>query len=458
MRILFVTLPRNQHSVRHINTIAKQGWDVHVFPAYDVDVLPDLRNVTVYHLTAVRPPGFDPGVRIRSYEEMVASTSSILIQRQSNPRTQRLLASSRRLFNQIFSRVVPIRWAVKTGKALLARRARKNDPAGPGTGSTAIPQSASLANVPPSRRAVWLAQVIHEIKPDLINAQTIFMSGYLLTEAREIYSRDHPGEPFPRVISSNWGMDIHFLQHSPYHREKIKQVLAEADFYTCECDRDVELARNLGFNGKLVLVTPIGGGFDLDHLQELRQPGPTSERRLIMIKGYQNLLGRSVVALHALELCRDVLEGYRIAIYLFPNDYTPLAEVLSSKLGIPIEIIPESPHDTILKLHGQARVSIGLSLSDGISTSMLEAMIMGSFPIQSNTACADEWIEHGTGGLMVEPEDPYEVAQALRRALTDDQLVNHAAEVNLQVARERLGKAFQETRLVEFYKNAANER
>ena len=31
---------------------------------------------------------------------------------------------------------------------------------------------------------------------------------------------------------------------------------------------------------------------------------------------------------------------------------------------------------------------------------------MGSFPIQSDTACADEWIEDGVSGLIVPPEDP----------------------------------------------------
>jgi len=204
-------------------------------------------------------------------------------------------------------------------------------------------------------------------------------------------------------------------------------------------------------------VMPIGGGFDIERLKRMRQRGPISRRRLIMIKGYQNLVGRSLTAFRALELCADVLKGYRIAVYLLPNEYYPLMEVISHKTGVPIDIIPESPHDTILKLHGQARISIGLSVSDAISTSMLEAIIMGSFPIQSYTACADEWIVDGQTGLLVDPEDPNSVAQALRTALLDDKLVDEAAEINLQTAERRLDRRQLDQQLIEMYRSLVSD-
>ncbi|MDD1617516.1 MAG: glycosyltransferase, partial [Methylococcaceae bacterium] len=98
----------------------------------------------------------------------------------------------------------------------------------------------------------------------------------------------------------------------------------------------------------------------------------------------------------------------------------------------------ETAHDDILSLHAKARLSIGLSISDGISTSLLEAMVMGSFPIQSCTACADEWIEHGVSGMIVPAEQPEIVAMMIRKALTDDELVNRAAQINWQTALARL--------------------
>jgi glycosyltransferase involved in cell wall biosynthesis len=79
-----------------------------------------------------------------------------------------------------------------------------------------------------------------------------------------------------------------------------------------------------------------------------------------------------------------------------------------------------------------------LSISDAISTSLLEAMVMGSFPIQSWTACADEWIEDGRTGLLVPPDDPEAVEAAIRNALSNDGLIDRAAEENLRTATLRL--------------------
>jgi len=46
-----------------------------------------------------------------------------------------------------------------------------------------------------------------------------------------------------------------------------------------------------------------------------------------------------------------------------------------------INIVPPTNHAAILDLFGVARVYLGVSVTDGISTSMLEAMAMGAFPI-----------------------------------------------------------------------------
>jgi glycosyltransferase involved in cell wall biosynthesis len=104
-------------------------------------------------------------------------------------------------------------------------------------------------------------------------------------------------------------------------------------------------------------------------------------------------------------------------------------------------------------MFGRARIYIGLGISDGISTSLLEAMVMGAFPIQSCTACADEWIVDGKSGFIVPPEDPVLVAAAIRRALADDQLVNLAAEINAKTARERLDTSVIQPQVVKLYED-----
>jgi glycosyltransferase involved in cell wall biosynthesis len=74
---------------------------------------------------------------------------------------------------------------------------------------------------------------------------------------------------------------------------------------------------------------------------------------------------------------------------------------------------------------------------------MTEAMVMGSLPIQSDTACADEWVEDGKSALLVNADDSDDVAAAIERALADDALVDTAAAINQETAVKRL-----DTRLI----------
>ena len=246
------------------------------------------------------------------------------------------------------------------------------------------------------------------------------------------------------------------LQTVAEHQERIKAVMSACDYYHTECHRDVKLAREFGFKGEVMPVLPTVG-FDLAQSRQLRQPGPTSVRRLIALKGKQGRVYRGLVGLRAVELCADLLkeEGYRLAIYLADPETKIAAELLAQSTGLPIDIIPYSTHEDMLRLHGRARVSTGLSISDGLPASALEAMVMGSFPIQSNTSCLEELIQDGQSGIFVHPEDPEAVAAALRRAVTDDELVDHAAEINARIAAEHLDQLVVRPQVVQMYERIA---
>jgi len=311
----------------------------------------------------------------------------------------------------------------------------------------------ALENISPKRvsRSARLVRKIRYLKPDIVHCLEVQHAGYLTLEAK-----NYLGKKFPTWIVSNWGSDIYLFGRISKHREKIKKVLSECDYYASECHRDMKLAWEYGFKGEVLPVLPNAGGYDLDLLRSFRQPGATSERRLILLKGYQGWAGRALVGLRALELSAKYLKGYKVVIYLAGEEVEIAAELVSSSIGVPVDIIPYSSHEDILRLHGKARLSIGLSISDAISTSLLEAMIMGSFPIQSHTSCASEWVKNGETGFLVHPEDPKEIANAIKKAITDDFLVNQAAAKNAKTAVERLDYWILKKKVVEIYRNVLN--
>lgn len=304
----------------------------------------------------------------------------------------------------------------------------------------------------PWYRAALLASSIRRVRPDIIHTMETQAAGYLTVQAKKRYE----GE-FPAWIHTVWGSDLFLFGRLSAHKKRISEVMESCDCFIGEGTRDIELARSFGFNGKVLGIMQATGGFDIEHCRRLTTPGPTSRRRLILLKGYQGWSGRSLVGLRALERAADILSGYRVAIYSATDDVRLAAELFCDTTGIPATALPRLSHEELLSLQGEARISISLGISDGVPNSLLEAMVMGAFPIQSWTACTDEWVENGKTGILVPPEDPEVVEQAIRRALTDDDLVDSAAEINYRMAAERLDQAILKPNTINLYNLVAQE-
>ena len=398
MKILFVAMSNSIHTTRWIGQIADQAWDLHIFPSIDFgDTHPELRNVTIYHSIYGKKKNENNAVRLNG--------------------------------QPVFSNALA--WA---GRCI-------------------------IKNLNPEYRRDQLIRLIEEIKPDIIHSLEFQNGGYLVLDAkRKFLKRSKNNERFPTWIATNWGSDIFLFGRRPDHKKKIQALLKECDYYSCECQRDIELAKKFGFNGKYLPVIPNAGGFDLDTIEKNKIDRKTSDRRVILLKGYQGWAGRALVGLDAIALCADVLNDYEIEIFsCTSNEVKKKAKIISKTTGIPILIIPPVSHNDLLKLFGRARIYMGLSISDAISTSLLESMVMGSFPIQSDTSCADEWIVNGKTGFIVPPEDAAMVALKLKQAVQDDSLVNTATEINSITVRERLNYGVIKERVISEYEKIFSE-
>ena len=161
-------------------------------------------------------------------------------------------------------------------------------------------------------------------------------------------------------------------------------------------------------------------------------------------------------ALKHLSLCKRELKGYKIAIFSASSEVKKAAIEFSLDTQIPVDIIPPCPYHEMLEFFGKSRIYIGLSISDAISTSLLESMVMGAFPIQSDTSCADEWIVNGTSGFIVPPEDPRLIADAIKEAIKNDSLINNAVTINFNTAKERLNDKDVRDQVIRSYIDIGN--
>lgn len=295
--------------------------------------------------------------------------------------------------------------------------------------------------------ATWLTRIISRVKPDLIHALETQRAGYMTADAKLKMKG-----AFPPFMLSVWGNDLYLFGRLSDHAERIRATLAQCDYFTADCNRDIEAVRKFGFTGKTFPALPGSGGLDIETARPLRSSIPPSQRRTVTLKGYQHWAGRALDGLRALERCADVLQDYRIVVYFALEDVAIAAQLMSQRTGIPVDIVPHTSYEESLRMHAHARVSLGVAISDGLPLSTVESALMGAFPVQTNTSCAGERLRDGAGILLVPPDDIEAIAAAIRRALTDDELVDRAAEMNFDYISRNLSIEAVQPQVVTMYR------
>ena len=277
-------------------------------------------------------------------------------------------------------------------------------------------------------RSRLLRNLIESHQFDLLHVLELQHAGYLLLDTK-LDNR------LPEVLITNWGSDIYWYEQFPKHKRRIIQLLQIASFYSAECHRDIKIARRLGYTGISMPVIPNSGGLDLTKIPN--NLIPPSQRKKIMIKGYTGFVGQALNALKACELASRNLRGYELVLYSASFKSRIRALKLRHVHGMNVTILKKrTSHDEMLQCFSKARIYLGISLSDGISTSLLEAMATGCYPIQTNTSCADEWISQISGSL-VDASSVEAILFAVIDALQSDTKVDQSAITNCATIRQR---------------------
>lgn len=274
-----------------------------------------------------------------------------------------------------------------------------------------------------------LEELIKEIKPDLVHSLEMQSQTYPLLKVRK---KIHFNWAY-----SCWGNDIYFFKDKKEHRFKLINSIKTIDYFFLECMRDKSLVTSIYSKATILGINfPGGGGYNLEQYKKYTLP--LNERKLIIIKGYEHNFGRALTVLKALTLMEGALKGNEIYVYSAHKIVENEIKVLNKKYNFNIQYSTRDnqiSHEALLSKFGKAKLAIGNNISDGIPNTLLEAIILGAFPIQSNPGGASEdYIKDGENGLLIKnPEDALEISQLIIKALNSKHLLNNASELNKEI-------------------------
>jgi hypothetical protein len=276
-----------------------------------------------------------------------------------------------------------------------------------------------------------LYELIKEIKPDLVHSLEMQSETYPLLKVRK--------KIIFKWAYSSWGSDLYLFKNKKAHKKIMIKAIMKINYLFTDNTRDIKLAIFLGFKGLNMPTFPGGGGYDLGKYNVYKKP--VSERKLILIKGYHHWVGRALNILNALELIVEEIRDLEIYVYSAHDNVVKKIEELNNKYNLQIEYSSrynQISHEELLQKFGNAKIAIGNNISDGIPNTLLEAIILGAFPIQSNPGgVTEEYIKNGFNGFLINnPEDIVEISNHIKNALKSPKLLEKAFHENQKIANQ----------------------
>jgi glycosyltransferase involved in cell wall biosynthesis len=272
-------------------------------------------------------------------------------------------------------------------------------------------------------RAFLLRYLLLIHRPKVIHFHEIQHGAYIYNYVHN-YRRTHLKS---RYIISTWGSDLYLYHNLESHKKRIQECLKWADVITAERKFEKEIVEKFDFSGEFIAPVYITVGQSQNSKPKMMLP---SLRKTIIIKGYQDQAGRALNVLNALAGISDVLRDFEILVFSASDSILSQVELINCEYGLNIAIVNRIPHSELQDIFRRSRLYIGMSISDGLSTSMVEAMEAGTFPIQSPNSAAGDFLEDKKSGFIVDPWNIDGLRESIRMALTDDNLVDDAARIN----------------------------
>lgn len=264
------------------------------------------------------------------------------------------------------------------------------------------------------------------VKPDLVHAMRIPYEGILAAQA----------DPEAPLLVSIWGND--FTLHAPstpWMRRSTRLALQRANALHSDCQRDLRLARQWGFDPhKPAAVLPGGGGLQLDlFYPPAEEP---AEPLVINPRGLRAYVRNDTVFAAAARV-RQVNPGVRFICPSMAGEPQAQGWIEQYDLEAGVELLPRLTRPEMADAFRRAQIALSISEHDGTPNTLLEAMACGCFPIAGDIESLREWIEPGVNGMLVDPSDPHELAEKILLALQDVALRQQARSRNLELVRQR---------------------
>ncbi|HZI92679.1 MAG TPA: glycosyltransferase family 4 protein [Patescibacteria group bacterium] len=265
----------------------------------------------------------------------------------------------------------------------------------------------------------------------------------------------------PLVVSARGGDVLQQASHLPggvlFHGPMMRFVSRHATTVHAVSEEIVEKLVAYGVPAARIVCFPMG--VDSDSFAPPADAHPSEAPLHIICTRRQEPVYRTDTLVKALHLLRQAGRKFRCTMAGGgPLMRERLEQIRRLDLSDVVTCTDYVPHETIRSLLRTADIYVSASASDGTSSSLLEAMACGLFPVVSRIRANEPWIRDGETGLFFQVGDAAGLGRALERALDDASLRERATLTNRALVQREANQKTNMNRLLELLSAAAGTR
>ncbi len=302
----------------------------------------------------------------------------------------------------------------------------------------------------------WLGKIIQRWQPTVVH--TLGLDPSALTYYDVFRKCNLKGRNL-WIFTARGGPEFALKRLLREEEARIRSVLENCDRFIADNQQNYDYAVELGLGPEKIAsigVVPGTGGVEVDQLSDMGRVPPSARKRMIVWpKAYECPASKALPVLEAIRLCWKAIRPCEIYMTAMIPETRMWLQTLPQDIRDSCHQRDRIPREDLLKLMAQARVMLSPSLSDGIPNTLYEAMAAGSFPILSPLETIEAVVAKETNVLFARNLYPQEIADALIRAMNDDQLVDRAYAENLKLVKRLADRKRIGEKVVNFYLEVA---
>src|SRR3990172_1367604 len=281
-------------------------------------------------------------------------------------------------------------------------------------------------------------KAIDRIQPDIIIGYRVTSYGFMA-----VNTGFHP------VVVVAQGSDLFYPRNSKMQKALVRYTINKADLLHTWASHMSDKWSEYGVKEDKILVLP--KGVDTNIFRHYERKGPEGSLILISTRQLRKTYNYDCI-LKALPLALKNIPNLK---YLICGDgeYRDNLELAAKNLRLEnnIRFMGKIRHDELPSFLNSSYIYVSMQESDGVSSSLLEAMSCGIFPIVTDIKANRLWIDDGSNGFLIPVNDHLELARKIIAAYENPKLRQEAKSKNIALVKEKASITSNTIKVVDLY-------